>query len=53
MKKFCEFNNCNVRIPVKEGSIPYSVLGRDTIFKEFDISYRENAQQIVFRNPKF
>ena len=49
---FCEFNDLNVLVPAKRGSIPHSVLGRDSIFQKYDVTYRERKEQIVFRPPK-
>ena len=41
-----------VHIPQEEGKIPYIVLGRNSIFLYFDITIRENKQDIVFRRIK-
>jgi len=42
------FRNVTVHIPKTEGAIPYVVLGRDTIFKHFNISFYENRRKAVF-----
>jgi len=49
--KFCEFKNIEVLVPGL-GTIPYSVLGRDSIFQRYDITYREQKEHIVFRRSK-
>ena len=49
---FCSFENWTVLVPDKEGAIPHAVLGRDSIFRKFDVTYRENKEEIVFRKPK-
>jgi len=49
---FSSFRNSLVRVPTTYDIIPYVVLGRDTIFTSFDITFRENKQQIIFRPPK-
>ncbi len=49
---FCSFENLRVLVPDKEGSIPHAVLGRDSIFRKFDVTYREKKEEIVFRKPK-
>lgn len=41
-----------VHVPVKEGRIPYAILGRDTIFLRYDITFRENRNLFVLRRPK-
>jgi hypothetical protein len=49
---FCSFPNWTVLVPDKEGAIPHAVLGRDSIFRKFDVTYREKKEEIVFRRPK-
>jgi hypothetical protein len=49
---FCSFDNFLVRVPVAYDLIPFIILGRDSIFTSFDITFRENKQQIIFRPPK-
>ncbi len=49
---FCSFENWAVLVPDKEGAIPHAVLGRDSIFRKFDVTYRENKEEMVFRKPK-
>jgi len=50
-KVFCELCKISVIIPVKAGAIPHTILGRDTIFWENDITFRERRQHTIFRNP--
>jgi len=49
---FCSLANWMVLVPDKEGAIPHAVLGRDSIFRKFDVTYRENKEEVVFRRPK-
>ncbi len=39
-------------VPTEPDRIPYVVLGRDSIFRKFDITFRENLQRVIFRTPK-
>ncbi len=36
-------------VPTDEGRIPYIVLGRDSIFQDFDIIFRERERRVIFR----
>src|SRR5208282_2160471 len=49
---FAEFKDWSVLVPSRIGSIPHAVLGRDSVFKKFDVTYRENKEEMVFRRPK-
>lgn len=49
---FCEFRNLMVRIPARRGAIPHVVLGRDSIFRRYDITYREDEENMIFRHPR-
>lgn len=49
---FCEFENKTVSVPTKAGMIPHVVLGRDSIFQCYDITFRENLENMIFRRPK-
>ena len=51
-QSFCRFKDICVSIPAKKDSIPYPVLGRDSIFRCYDITFRENREHIVFKRPK-
>jgi hypothetical protein len=46
------FEHVKVHIPVKQDAIPYAILGRDSIFWEHDITFRERRQHTILRQPK-
>jgi len=46
------FKDFPVYVPLDEGRIPYVVLGRDSIFRKFDVTFRENKQRIILRGAK-
>jgi len=49
-RPFDEFINIAVQVPQSENiSLPYVILGRDYIFKHFDITFHENRQKFTFR----
>lgn len=39
-------------VPTEPDRIPYAVLGRDSVFREFDIIFRENLQRVLLKEPK-
>ncbi len=39
-------------VPKEEGRVPYVVLGRDTLFEAYDITFRERRQMVVLRPAK-
>ena len=45
---FYTFRNISVLLIPQPNSIPYSVLGRDTIFKHFDITFCEKRGKMIF-----
>ena len=47
---FCSLKNASVLVPPPR-AIPYVVLGRNTIFREHDIMFRENQKHMIFRWP--
>ncbi|WGM88916.1 MAG: retropepsin-like aspartic protease [Candidatus Bathyarchaeum tardum] len=49
---FCYLKNFPVTIPTKEDMIPHTILGRDSVFWDNDITFRERKQRTVFRTPK-
>jgi len=49
---FASFPNFPVYVPMDQGRVPYVVLGRDSIFSKFDITFRENKQRFVLRGSK-
>lgn len=46
------FHNFPAYVPTEEDRIPYVVLGRDSIFRKFDVIFRENLQRLLLRMPK-
>lgn len=46
---FDEFQNVKVWIPVKEDAIPYVVLGRDSLFRRYDIEFEERNEKIMLK----
>ena len=42
----------DVHVPIEEGRVPFVILGRDTIFLGYDITFREHRQLMVFRKPR-
>lgn len=49
---FAEFSNFPAYVPTDPDRVPYVVLGRDSVFREFDITFRENKQRFILRGPK-
>jgi len=49
---FAEFPNFPVYVPTDAGRVPYVVLGRDSIFRKFDITFRENQRRFILRGSK-
>jgi hypothetical protein len=47
-----EFPDFPVYVPTEQDRIPYVVLGRDSIFRKFDITFRENLRRFVMKTPK-
>jgi predicted aspartyl protease len=52
VKVFCKFSNYEITVPVNPETIPYAILGRDSIFVHNDITFRERRQHTVFRIAK-
>ena len=46
------FDNLEVRVPSKDDGVPFVVLGRDSIFRKFDIKFQENLQQLHLQKMK-
>jgi len=46
---FAIFRGQQVYVPSQEEAIPYAILGRDTIFRRFVISFDDNHQKLIFR----
>lgn len=43
------FENIRVQYPESRDAVPYVILGRDTVFRKFDIRFDENKQNVVLR----
>ena len=41
-----------VHVPLEGGRVPFVILGRDTVFLQYDITFRERRKLMVFRKPK-
>jgi hypothetical protein len=53
-KSFCDLRSFEVSFPLSPNSIPYAVLGRDSIFQMYDdVTFREYKKHIMFKHPKF
>jgi hypothetical protein len=46
------FADMPVFVPVNPEAIPYTVLGRDSVFLKFDITFRERIQRTILRPAK-
>lgn len=51
-RPICEFRGLTVLVPTAPNTLPHCILGRDTIFMKYDITFREHKQEIVLRPPK-
>lgn len=49
---FARFSGFPVYVPVDQGRVPYVVLGRDAVFRKFDITFRENEERFVLRGSR-
>ena len=47
---FCTFRDIKVWVPENENVIPYAILGRDSIFKRFSVTFQENRHRILFNS---
>ena len=47
-----KFRDFPTYVPLEEGRVPYVVLGRDSIFQKFDITFRENQQKFILSGSK-
>ena len=48
-QRFDTFTNMQVEIPTKPQTLPYMILGRDSVFRHFNISFQERKERIVLR----
>jgi hypothetical protein len=44
---FCIFENISVKIPTNPNTLPFIVLGRDSLFKRYEITFRENENELI------
>jgi hypothetical protein len=47
-----EFKDWKTLVPSNPNAIPYVILGRDSIFMKFDITFRERMRRTILRPPK-
>jgi|ADKI01.1.fsa_nt_gi hypothetical protein len=45
---FCTFLDMRVLVPQKKDALPYMILGRDLVFKRFDITFYEKRRKLTF-----
>ena len=50
LRPFIEFADWEVLVPTTYESIPYAVLGRDSIFAAFNIEFRESEQKMIMKS---
>lgn len=51
---FHDFNNLRVLVPVqKDKDLPYVILGRDSIFRRFHITFQENLKRYIMEHHKW
>lgn len=46
---FDSYTRIKVLVPERDGTLPYVILGRDYVFRRFDITFHENRQKMTFR----
>ena len=46
---FDEFTNLNINVPVTPNTLPYMVLGRDSIFRRFDVRFMEKMEKLTLK----
>ena len=46
---FQDFHGMTVWVPRSSDDIPYTILGRDYVFKRFEISFHEGRRKIAFK----
>jgi hypothetical protein len=49
---FDEFKDWPVTVPVNREAIPYVVLGRDSVFLRYDVTFRERQRRTILRASK-
>ena len=48
-----DFVNLFVHVPTEPDRIPYIILGRDAIFKRFEVAFRERSNQMFLHHHKW
>ena len=43
----CDMGQREIQVPVSRSAIPYVVLGRDTLFQEYDIKFMERSKMMA------
>ena len=46
------FPDFGVHVPVNRDAIPYAILGRNSVFMKFDVTFRERIQRTILRPAK-
>lgn len=46
---FEEFTNLIINVPVEPNTLPYMVLGRDSVFRRFNIRFMEREEKIILK----
>lgn len=49
VEDICRMEDVLVHVPKPPAEIPYCVLGRDTVFRLFEITFRENEGKFLLR----
>jgi hypothetical protein len=52
ISSIARFTNFPAYVPTESDRIPYVVLGRDSIFRKFDVIFRERIQRVLLKTPK-
>jgi hypothetical protein len=47
-RPFCSFRGQSVWVPRNDTAIPYAIVGRDTAFRRFQITFDENRRRVIF-----
>ena len=47
-----KFSNFPAYVPTEPDRVPYVVLGRDSIFRKFDITFREHKEKVILRGTE-
>lgn len=46
------FPNFPAYVPTEADRIPYVVLGRDSVFRKYDVVFRERQQRVLLKTPR-